>query len=254
MKIRFLGTGYGECKIKKKTSKDYRKSGGVIIEDKLLIDIPLNIFEVADELGLTDLLSEITDVVISHSHPGHFSAEAISKLSEKKKLTVYATRQVLSLIPPSKNLTLYEISEFTKFSVLGYEIITLPTNHKTDIADEKCLNFIISDDKTLFYALDGGFINNEAFSVLKSFKVDVFVMETALESAPATEKNLYHNDIYTNTRIKDIFLSSKICHEGTKFILSHIPSSRKKAVSEELTPIAKEHALTLAYDGYFFRI
>ena len=75
MKIRFLGTGYGECKIKKKTSKDYRKSGGVIIEDKLLIDIPLNIFEVADELGLTDLLSEITDVVISHSHPGHFSAD-----------------------------------------------------------------------------------------------------------------------------------------------------------------------------------
>ena len=254
MKIRFLGTGYGECKIKKKTSKDYRKSGGVIIDDKLLIDAPLDIFELADELGLSDLLSDITDIIISHSHKGHFSAEAITKLSEKKSITVYATRQVLSLITPSKNLTLYEISEFTKFSILDYDIITLPTNHKTEIQDEKCLNFLISGEKSLFYALDGGFINTDSFSVLKSFKIDAFIMETALDCAPSTESNLYHNDIYTNARIKDIFLSAKICHERTKFILSHIPSSKKRAIYDELSPIAKELGLSLSYDGYFLRI
>ena len=100
MKIRFLGTGYGECKTKKKTSKDDRKSGGVLIDDKLLIDAPLDIFEVADELGLSDLLSNVSDVLISHSHPAHFSPEALARLSERKKINVYATRPVLSAISP----------------------------------------------------------------------------------------------------------------------------------------------------------
>ena len=254
MKIRFLGTGYGECKIKKKNSKDYRKSGGVLIDDKILIDAPLDIFEVADELGLSDILSTVTDVIISHSHPAHFSAEAINKLSERKKLSVYATPPVLSLITPSPRLSLFEIGEFTKFPLADYQIITLPTNHRTDNPEEKCLNFIVSGEKTLFYALDGGFISTEAFSVLKTFKIDAVVADTALEIEGATEKNLYHNDIHTVKRIKDILFSSKICTESAKFILSHIPSPRKRSVHEELSPIAKEYGLTLAYDGYFVRI
>jgi len=254
MKIRFLGTGYGECKIKKKTSKDYRKSGGVIIDDKILIDAPLDIFDVADELGIADILSKITDVIISHSHPAHFSAEAITKLSEKKKLNVYATRAVLSEITPSAKISMFEIKEFTKFALSEYEIITLPTNHKTEKPDEKCLNFILSGEKSLFYALDGGFINTEAFSLLKTMHIDAVIADTALEAESATEKNLYHNDIHTVARIKDIFFTSKISHENTKFILSHIPSPRRRAIHEELSPIAKEYGLTLAYDGYFLRI
>ena len=254
MKIRFLGTGYGECKIKKKTSKNYRKSGGVLIDDKILIDAPLDIFEVADELGLTDILAKVTDVIISHSHPAHFSAEAISRLSEKSRINIYATRSVLSRVLPSDKISMFEIGEFTKFQLSEYEIITLPTNHKTENPDEKCLNFIISGEKSLFYALDGGFINTDAFSVLKNFKLDALIMDTALEISDPTEKNLYHNDVYTLSRIKDIFTSSKITHEATKFILSHIPSPRKREMHEELSPIAKECGLTLAYDGYFLRI
>ena len=124
MKIRFLGTGYGECKIKKKTSKDYRKSGGVLIGDNILLDAPIDIFDVTDELGISDLLQKVTDVIISHSHSAHFSSEAIAKLSERKHLNVYATRTVLSMIPPSENLSLFEITEFmpNKTVLLGINV------------------------------------------------------------------------------------------------------------------------------------
>ena len=43
MNIRILGTGYGECKIKNRISKDFRKSGGVIIDDRILIDAPADL-------------------------------------------------------------------------------------------------------------------------------------------------------------------------------------------------------------------
>ena len=254
MKIRMLGTGYGECKTKKKTSKDYRKNGGVLIDDTILIDAPLDIFEVAEELGFTDLLSKVTDVIISHSHPAHFSVEALKRLSLKKNVNVYATRAVLSQIEDAPRLSLFEISPFTKVSLGGYEVLSLPTNHRTDIPDERCLNFLLIGEKNLFYALDGGWFNQDAFQIIKTANLDAVIMDAALEIEPPTEKNLFHNDIYTCARIRRILISSKTATEKTRFILSHIPSPRKRAIHEELSPIAKEEGLTLAYDGYFARI
>jgi glyoxylase-like metal-dependent hydrolase (beta-lactamase superfamily II) len=74
-----LGTGYGVCQLKKRTSKEYRGRGGVIVDDTLLIDAPADLFAVADELGISDMLKTVTDIIISHSHEGHFSAEVIDK-------------------------------------------------------------------------------------------------------------------------------------------------------------------------------
>ena len=99
MKIRMLGTGFGECKVKKKSSKDYRRKGGVLIDEKILIDAPSDIFEVAEDLGFSDLFDKVSDVVISHSHPSHFSAEALLKLAGNGNIRVYATGKVLDLIP-----------------------------------------------------------------------------------------------------------------------------------------------------------
>ena len=111
-----LGTGYGECKVKKKTSKDYRKMGGVLIDDSLLIDAPADIFEVAEELGYSDLFDGVESVIISHSHKGHFSRDTIERLAEKKKIRVYASRFVLSSLSDLKNIELFPISLFTQFN------------------------------------------------------------------------------------------------------------------------------------------
>ena len=254
MKLRLLGTGYGECKIKKKTSKDYRKSGGVIVDESILIDAPLDIFDVADELGINDILEKVSDVLITHSHKSHFSPEAIKKLSSRKKINVFATRPLLSMLDGIPNLSLYEISPFTKLEISGYEIIALPTNHNTENACEECLNFLFLGDKNLFYALDGGWINRTAFEYLKQTRLDAIIMDTALELSEPSEKNLCHNDFSTLITIKKILLSCKIAHENTRFILSHIPSSKKRSVHDELSPLARENGFSLAYDGYFARI
>ena len=254
MRLRFFGTGYGECKTKKKTSKDYRKSGGVLIDESILVDIPLDIFDVADELGITDILYKADSVLISHSHPSHFSPEALLRLSERKKISVFATRPVLSLIPPSKNLLMYEITEYTKFNISGYDITSLPTNHKTDDSTEKCLNFLFVGEKNLFYGLDGGWISTDVFYALKSVVLDAIIFDCALETEKTTEKNFFHNDIYTVARLKELFLSSSISSESTRYILSHLPSPRRRSIHEELSPIAREYGLILSYDGYFLKL
>lgn len=251
MKIRMLGTGYGECKVKKKTSKDYRKKGGVLIDDTLLIDAPSDIFEVAEELGYSDLFERVECIIISHSHPGHFSRETVERLAERKRIRVYASRFVLSELSCLKNAELIPISSFTQFSIGKHSVAVVPSNHKTDNPDEDCFNFIVMSDRNLFYCLDGGWINSRAFAAIEQLKLDAIIMDCALEAAPPSVKNLIHNDIHTLARIKCIMESAGVVHEKTRFIISHIPSLRKRQIHDELAPIASDYGMTLAYDGYF---
>ena len=102
-----LGTGYGECKLKKRTSKEYRGRGGVIIDDTLLIDAPADLLSVADELAMSDMLKTVTDIIISHSHEGHFSPQVIDTMAKKRKIRVYGSREVLVQLSDNPNIIKY---------------------------------------------------------------------------------------------------------------------------------------------------
>ena len=227
MNLRLLGSGYGECKIKKKTTRDYRKRGGVLIDERLLIDAPEDIFEVAEELGFPDVFSKVTDIVISHSHPGHFSPEALARLAEKKRIRVFASRAVLRTIADIPMLDLVEIAPFTQFNTGYHKVAVIPSNHNTENPDEPCFNFVIMADKNLFYMLDGGWINRPAFDALRQIRIDGVIMECALGCAPPSEKLLYHNDIRALGVLKGILVDAKITHEKTKYIYSK-PVSRQR--------------------------
>ena len=254
MKIRMLGTGYGECSIKKRTSKEYRGRGGVLIDDTLLIDAPHDLLTVADELGISDMLKTVTDIVISHSHEGHFSPEVIDKIAKRRKIRVYASRDVLVQLSDNPNIIKYEIGVFVQFAVGAYYVATLPSNHNTANPAEDCFNFLITGDRCLLYALDGGWINSRAWNVLKLIKLDAVICDAALEMSEPCEANLYHNDLAALARIKHIYEQNGITNEKTKFILSHVPTDKKREIHDELSPVAAKLGMTVAYDGYFARI
>ena len=254
MRIRMLGTGYGECMLKKRASKEYRGRGGVLIDDTLLIDAPADLLDVADELGISDMLKTVTDIIISHSHEGHFSPEVIDKMAKKRKIRIYASREVLVQLSDNPNIIKYEIGVFVQFAVGAYYVATLPSNHTTANLSEDCFNFLITGDRCLFYALDGVWINGRAWNVLKLIKLDAVICDAALELQEASEKNLYHNDIGTLARIKRIYEQNGVANEKTRFILSHVPTDKKREIHDELSPIAAKLGMTVAYDGYFARI
>ena len=249
-----LGTGYGECKNKKKYSKEYRGRGGVLVDERLLIDAPSDIFDVACDLGFDKMFDTVTDVLISHSHSGHFSPEAIDRLASRKRVRIFASREVLSRLSDNPNIEKYEIGVFTQFTVGDYTVSALPSNHSTDVYTEECFNFLLLGEKNLFYALDGGFINKRAFHILKHVKLDAVILDGALDLENMSEESLYHNDIPTLTRMKRIFESAGVAGERTRFIVSHVPTDKKREVHTELSPIVAKEGMALAYDGYFLRI
>ncbi len=254
MKIRMLGTGYGECKIKKKSVMDFRRSGGVLIDDKILIDAPADIFTVADELGFSDMFDNVSDVIISHSHPGHFSVEAIEKLSSSKSLRIYATGKVLDLISDHPGIEKIKLSTSVPTEIGAYTLYSLPANHATDIKGEMCLNFILVKDKALLYTLDGGGIAFNAWKTVSNIKLDAVIAECALELSPTSFKNTYHNNLDTVRFLRDVLISGGICEPNVKFVITHIPSDRKRSVHDELSGAARTIGMSVAYDGYFFSI
>lgn len=254
MKIRMLGTGYGPCKNKRKYSKEFRGRGGVLVDEHILIDAPDDIFEVAKELGFDEIFNTVTDVLISHSHEGHFSPRAVLRLAQRKRVRVFASEKVLSRLPESPNIERHPIGVFSELVVGEYTAAALPTNHQTSDPAEECFSFLLVGSRTLFYALDGGFFNKRAFNVMKMLKIDCAVLDCALEGEPISERHLYHNDLNTLVKMKGILESAGITGEKTKYIVSHIPTDKKREIHFELAPIVAQHGMVLAYDGYFARI
>ncbi|MBE6644022.1 MAG: hypothetical protein E7612_01430 [Ruminococcaceae bacterium] len=254
MKIRMLGTGYGECKTRKKSSKDFRRRGGVLIDEKILIDAPEDIFEVAEDLGFSDMFDKVCEVIISHSHPSHFSVATIEKLSKKNNVRVYATGKVLDLIPDTPYIEKIKLSTSLPMEIGEYKLYSLAANHATDIKGEMCLNFVLSRDKSLLYAVDGGGISFSAWKTLSQLKIDAVIAECALEAAETSFATTYHNNSLSAKTLRDILISGEICTESSKFVLTHIPTDRKRSVHDDLALSVRAYGMSVAYDGYFFSV
>ena len=254
MKIRMLGTGFGECKVRKKSLKDFRRSGGVLVDEKILIDAPSDIFEVAEELGFSDMFDKVKYVIISHSHSAHFSVDALLKLAQNGSIRVYATGKVLDLIPDTPAIEKMKLSTSSPTEIDDYTLYSVQSNHSTDIKGEMCLNFVLSRDKTLLYAVDGGGISFSAWKTLSGLKIDASIFECALENSAATYALTYHNNASAIITLRDILISGGICEPTAKFVLTHIPSDRKRSVHDELASAVRPYGMSVAYDGYFFSV
>ncbi len=253
--LRFLGTGGLGARPRNKLLRDYRRFSSLLIDDNIIIDPSEDIFEFEESFMLSGMTKEITDVFITHSHIDHFSVVAVERLSKEKRIRVYATEALKNELLVLNNIEFTEIKPLSLIRLGKYNILPLSSNHTTDIKDEIALNFLLeSEGKTVFYGLDGAMINPEAWEILKEVKLDAAILECALASSPYSSLSVNHNNFSSVNIIKDIFLSSGVADEDTKFILSHIPTSKKRSVHEELSEAANGTPFKIAYDGYFLGI
>lgn len=252
MNLRFLGTGaLGSARIKNKLSRDYRRFSTLLIDERILIDPSADIFEFEENFMLTGLYRGATDVLITNSHLDHFSISAIEQLATKRKITVFCDQTLTEALRSVPNVTAVGISPFNLFRIDDYEILPLPSNHTTDNRKEIAYNYVIQRDKTLFYGLDGAWINAESWQILKALKPSGFVLECTLANAEYSPACFYHNNLDMVKKIKSIIEGAGALSDGAKFIISHLPTSKKQSIHEELSELAAQCGIKVAYDGYF---
>ena len=254
--LRFFGTGgLGAARIRNKLSKDYRRFSTLLIDEKILIDPSEDIFEFVETFMLSGILDEVNDVFITHSHLDSFSASAIETLAKKTKIKAYASKTLKEEISSIENVEFIEINPFSLQKIGSFSVLALPSNHATDVPCEAALNFLIeAQGKSIFYGIDGAFIDADAFRVLKEIKLDVAILDFALGLSGYSTESANHNNLSSALTVRDIFLASGVASDSTKFILSHIPSGKKNPTHDEICEALSELPFTPAYDGYFLGV
>ena len=255
--LRFTGTGsLGSHRCKNKLSREYRRFSSLLIDEKIIIDPSEDLFEFEDSFMLTGITDSIQAVIVTHSHLGHLSINAIEKLNTRHDgLAVYGNEVVCRALSGIPCIKLKQLLPFEIFSLCGYEIIALPTNHITDTPKETALNFLFRKGKSFFYGLDGGFINPATFKVIRELKPEVYILDCALGDGRISEAAVYHNNLDGALKIRELLINSGIAADETRFILSHLPSEKRREIHEELSLILEEYpTVKLAYDGYYLKV
>ena len=253
MKFRFLGTGDGKCKVKRQSSKDFRRRPALLIDERLLIDPTSDIFDFAEFFSYDDLYDAVDSVLITHSHPSHLDPATLRALAEGKTLHVYATEAVLKKISDIPEIVGHALKPMVMYDVADYRIIALPAPHEAD-EDEVALQFVICRDKTLLYALDGGGIHYDAWWLLKRLHIDVAVLDCALGIAEPSANILEHGSLASATVCREILASAGVLGDQSRVILSHLPSDKTRSIHDELSAEASALGMSVAYDGFFLTV
>lgn len=254
MNVRFLGTGYGECKVKKRSSKDFRRPASLIVDERIVIDPSPEAFEFADAFSLDGLFDRVDCVLITHSHPSHFCKEAIEKLASIHPITVCGSESVLSMLQPTDAISLCPLTPGEQVTLGDHRILPVPANHATDCAEEMCFWYRIERERALFYAVDGGMPTAIAHRLLREWRVDVWIADCALADAAPNGACFSHGCLQTVALTRDILRADGILSERGRTVLTHIPTDRRAEIHAALSAAARERDMVVAYDGYFLNV
>ena len=193
----------------------------------------------------------MTDVILTHSHGDHFSAETLAFLSSLRPIRFYATAEVAPLVPSLPGLEFIPVIPFVPFYAGRYELLALPANHSTGIPEETPVHYVISEGNTnLYYGTDGAWIPNKTFNRIKAIPFDAMVFDCTSGEIDGEFRIFEHNTIpmleYMLRSIRISFPS--MLKPGCLLIAQHMARTLHSD-PETLEKRLASFGMTAAWDG-----
>ena len=271
MKITYLGSGslegipslFCRCNV----CEAARQSGGQSIKtrsctriDNVLIDLSPDIF--TQTIHSHSSLTEIRNIVFTHSHPDHLNTfeiiNGLGKYSAKypdsyPPLNIFGNAAVerkimheceMASAVISSRLIFHEIHEGDKFTVDDLKFTAFKANHKLD---EESLIFVIqSKGKAIFYGNDTGAIFPQSLQELKKENIifDVVSMDTSRGTLPGDT----HMGLRENIEFKNWLAVNGLVHDRTQYYLNHYSHMCGMTVADYSSLVSK-YGFQLTYDG-----
>lgn len=184
MRLDFLGTGAADWQ---RGGSEFRAFTSTLINGRLLIDGTMAVLEhlPAD--------ARITDIVYTHSHSDHFDEKLLAALAPVRAHIHSSWAGRVSV--PGVDVVPFDTGD--TFTAAGHSLNVLPANHSTANPDERAVHFIVDDgERTLFYALDGGWLLNEEWHALRRRTLDAAVFDATIgEGNPGDFRIFEHNSM-----------------------------------------------------------
>ena len=218
MKLLFLGTGAADYNATHRHMDGYRRNSSALVDGVILIDPGPCVPDAIAQFGVD--ASEIKYIINTHRHSDHYSEDTVRSLS---------------------NARFYPMKAGDVQTFGGYTVTALRANHST--CDE-AVHFIISDgDKKLFYGLDGAWLMYDEISAIKSYGIDVAVLDATVGDVPGDYRIFEHNNLNMVVEIKNS-LDKYI----DRFFISHLARTLHTSHGE-LVERMKPYGVEVAFDG-----
>lgn len=253
MNIRFLGTGFGPLKTKKRNSKDFRRPASLLIDESILIDPTPQTLSFADEYALSGLYRNVQTVLITSICEERFSSEALIGLVGQKNLYVYGDPEILPHIPKHPMIYFRPVHSGEIFDAQNAKIIALPTIYRSE-GGHKSIGYAICTDRSLLYLPDGGFLHPDAWELLSKLHFDHAILGVPSGDAPVGASCVCASNFEIAKMLRTIFIDAKTLSEGARCFLTAIPTDRKRSIHEALLMLAVDEGFTVSYDGLYLNI
>lgn len=247
MKILFIGTGAADWVLKERKGDEFfRRLTAVKINDDLMIDCSPDTSDFTAKNP--NALSNVKDVLITHTHSDHYSPQTIGEIL-RKDVRVWAEeeseKKVLSDMP---HLETSVLEIFEENTVGKYKVIPVPANHSVADRNQTPVNHIISDgEKTIFWGCDSAWIPNYSWHEMKKHKFDLIVLDGTLGDADGDYRIFEHNNIAMIKEMTNTIKSQQLLKEGGKVMISHMSRYAHKE-HDELQKQLDDVGVLVAYD------
>lgn len=138
---------------------------------KLLIDLGLTLSSIEKKLfDIGVRPNEIDGILLTHTHTDHTSS--LKNFIKKYNTKLYLSEKMYNELSKTINLFNYEIID-KEFIINDINIQVIKLSHDTDDSNGYILE---SDNKSIAYITDTGYINKKYFNILKN--KDIYVIES----------------------------------------------------------------------------
>lgn len=247
--ILFLGTGAADWEIEERNGF-FRRNSAALLDRKIMFDCGCHIFDFAECSGESALYDNVTDILITHNHSDHYSAESVRKVAENKKINVICSEAVKAEIGEAANINYMIFKPFEKLDVSGYGVTPVLANHDIVMNDnDASVHYIIEtpDGKTLFYGLDGAWFLRPSWECMKQYKFDMMVLDCTVGDMDDW-RIFEHNTIPMLRFLMKEIANAKMVRDGGVVIASHLARTLHTS-HEETEKVLDEIGMATAFDG-----
>ena len=252
MKIRFLGSGDGKpCSVKRRLVKEFRRPDCILIDDRVLINPRDEALSFSDEFGFSSLFSGVDSIVFTRSSLDGLSEKTLIKLSGGRNIDIYAPKDFFGDLALPQNFSKEVFQKFVGFRAAHIDITPLVASCDGEFG----FSLALFSDRAVLYQPCGAWFAKSSYALIKGIRFDAAIVDCAMADAPLSAGHFSHNGIESASALRSILLSEGILGERSRFILTSLPTDKKRPdMHEELAAMAAEHGMTASYDGYFITL
>ncbi len=277
MKVQYMGTAAAEaipalfcqCPVcehaRKVLGHEYRGRSGAVLNDKVMIDFPPDIYATTLRVGV--YLPGITHLFFTHSHEDHCDPSELLNRAQpvtckrlpgcEEPLQIYGNRQVLERLKRCEGRTGLELHYIAPFETVQAGSISVTPLLGQHIVNEDCYLYLAEENGRRFlYAHDTGMFPEETMAYLKGRRLDAISFDCTNVMLNGRRG---HMGLEADDELKKMLIEQGSADEKTYCIVHHfshngfIPEGRLYTL-EEFEKNAADRGFDVSYDGMTFEV